>query len=507
VVSRQEQTLLRIHAAVAFLLFAGTLAISLYVGTTSIDRQLQTERTHAQELANSVSDSMALSLMSSQYAARMWSNLVDAWNGEVRDFDAISEQMLDGSSYITSIQVAPDGVVQYVYPADSGELGADLFSMPDRLDELVEARDTRKPVLSGPFDLHQGGSGAIIRWPVYVGDEFWGFSTIIFDINEALDASNSQELLTEEYSWKMWKEMPDGTRTLFEESDEGDLVDPESSSTTFASRTLAVEIAPRGGWTGGESRTLLLLFSLLLASMTTGVYVLIVFYRRRTHDERTMRARAEKDSLTGLYNRLGGEGRIKELMDDGIDGTLFMLDIDDFKTINDTWGHATGDLAIKATADVLADVFRQTDVLVRPMGDEFIVLAVGLNDRGVVDTKARQVLDGVAAIRLDEAPDMRLSVSIGATIFERGTAYQDAFARADALLYESKRRGKATCTTDAGARTADAEGEAEADATDTEGDTEPGVTNAETHAADTESDAEAGAADEETRAADTESGA
>ena len=113
--------------------------------------------------------------------------------------------------------------------------------------------------------------------------------------------------------------------------------------------------------------------------------------------EQDLREKAPVDGLTGALNRKAAEQKINTLMQDKeCKGYLLMLDIDDFKTVNDTMGHAIGDLALITLVKLLKEHFRREDIIGRLGGDEFIVFMTNTELASAVEAKGAEILDILA---------------------------------------------------------------------------------------------------------------
>jgi len=160
------------------------------------------------------------------------------------------------------------------------------------------------------------------------------------------------------------------------------------------------------------------------------------------------------DPLTGLPNRrsmfvhltreLARAERLKSEV------AIIVMDIDGFKSINDTYGHTIGDQALRAAADALQGGLRPYDLCVRYAGDEFIVVLADCS-REQAEAKRRELQERVAAIKLDVRSDsnLRLAASAGAAVFPHdGSTYEALLAAADHLMYRDKasRRRQLTVT-------------------------------------------------------------
>lgn len=152
---------------------------------------------------------------------------------------------------------------------------------------------------------------------------------------------------------------------------------------------------------------------------------------------------AALDPLTGLLNRRECEARVERYMQQGHNpAAMLLIDVDNFKQINDTYGHLFGDRVLRETAGSLRAIFRHEDIAARIGGDEFVVFMTNLQRNNVIDSK-------VNAIRniFDHYTNGETTCSIGCSIGvsfypEHGTDFMSLFAKADAAMYQAKKNGK-----------------------------------------------------------------
>lgn len=153
---------------------------------------------------------------------------------------------------------------------------------------------------------------------------------------------------------------------------------------------------------------------------------------------------ASIDELTGLLNRRGFTTQADRSLSlcgrKGWRAALMFLDCDDFKTINDSFGHAEGDLALKAMAQNIQSSCRTEDVIGRIGGDEFVVLLLDSNSDQAEQT-ANRMHDGLETLRTDEGARFNLDFSYGIVEFdpENPTSIGEMLEQADALMYRAKR--------------------------------------------------------------------
>lgn len=154
--------------------------------------------------------------------------------------------------------------------------------------------------------------------------------------------------------------------------------------------------------------------------------------------------RATHDALTGMLNRRGLEQVVEpiEQTPSGAVHAVVYLDIDRFKSVNDTHGHAVGDEVLShVTADLVRQI-RPTDVLARLGGDEFLLLAMNVTDLAGAKAAAQRILGQVnGAFRTKTGLDIPVSVSMGLSLWRAGDSFQDAMRVSDALMYRAKQQG------------------------------------------------------------------
>lgn len=161
------------------------------------------------------------------------------------------------------------------------------------------------------------------------------------------------------------------------------------------------------------------------------------------------RRNALKDPLTGIFNRRGLEENIRAAIANGIAGTMFLLDMDNFKDVNDVFGHPEGDELLKMVAKGLLEEFRQDDFVGRLGGDEFLVFAPSLTEKQHIIVKANLLIRKLSFKYEKRNPTFRVTAtaSIGISRFpEDGLDYDEIYQKVDEALYKSKNMGKGRFT-------------------------------------------------------------
>ena len=154
-------------------------------------------------------------------------------------------------------------------------------------------------------------------------------------------------------------------------------------------------------------------------------------------------AQRDTDPLTGLMTRSAAENLIESHRRHGSGkGVLFIVDIDRFKEVNDTFGHIKGDRILSETAASIKRCFRETDLTARFGGDEFIVFAKETTDIAWIHRQARRLNEAVSREIDIDGRSFRISASIGIASLDGGQSLETLYARADKMLYQAKKGGR-----------------------------------------------------------------
>ncbi|MCI1964956.1 MAG: diguanylate cyclase [Oscillospiraceae bacterium] len=176
----------------------------------------------------------------------------------------------------------------------------------------------------------------------------------------------------------------------------------------------------------------------------TRLIVVISDIDRRKKESIALRQQAEHDLLTGLFNRVTATDRINRVIRESKPGerhAFFVIDIDNFKHVNDHLGHLKGDELIIQTASRIQRLFREKDIVARVGGDEFVVFLRRIASVDMIVKKAESIGDAFRCSLANGCCD--LSASIGVSFYPYdGASYEELFRKADAAMYAAKNSGK-----------------------------------------------------------------
>lgn len=192
-----------------------------------------------------------------------------------------------------------------------------------------------------------------------------------------------------------------------------------------------------------DGRTKVILFAVIGVGVIT---FFILIFQRTSMKQKKMREIASRDGLTQLYNKAGTEQRIKEWLHSDrskAGAVLMMMDIDYFKQINDTYGHAVGDRVLYKVGHLLKSSFRENDIVGRIGGDEFLIFMEGITSEEFAVRRMENLQQYFRELPIEELEEHTLTCSMGAAFMPKdGTTFGELYKHADEALYTTKRNGR-----------------------------------------------------------------
>ena len=368
-------------------------------------------------------------------------------NGKFNQFDTIAKNLMSDS--IESVQLAPDGVVTDIYPISGNEAGKiDLIHDKNRGKISRYARDNHTIITQGPFELKQSGYGVAVRNPVYLKDEngqeyFWGFTIVILHVTDMFsDTLNALSNFGYEYRLSKTDAPWSDTYKVVYQSDR-QLTHPVSYKFTIGEENWRFEVTPKSGW---ENNTLIAEVGVVFTAIVILLSVLTRVWLVSKEHKNKFKVLAHTDSLTDIYNRYGFDELAVKMIDKNPKSHFVaaLLDIDDFKFINDIYGHAYGDNALKSLADSMKAFFPSDALLGRNGGDEFCIL---LKNYSYEDVKEKLQQFTMAPKTFSyKGKEYPFYISLGYAEYPTFASNRSQLMRcADAALYEIKLHGKNGC--------------------------------------------------------------
>lgn len=368
-------------------------------------------------------------------------------NGQIINFSKVAENLMSYS--IQSVQLAPNGVVTEIYPEEGNEAGKiDLLKDSKRGEISNYAKDHNITIIQGPIKLKQGGSGLVVRNPIYLEDKngqeyFWGFTIAVLRVPEIFEDSTNA-LSKFKYNYRLSREASVLDKKYVEVDANCDkMIRPVTYNLIVGKEKWKLEIMPRAGWSNSTTLYLIFFGGLSLVILLTGLTIVLFLLDERRVELKEL---AHKDGLTKLYNRYGFDEMAEKMLSKNPKEhcVAVLLDVDDFKLINDMYGHAYGDKALISLSENMQKFFPSSALLGRNGGDEFCILLPNCTMEEVKEsliefTKTPKTFSY-------KGQTYSFCISLGYAEYPNNAIERSQLMRcADTALYEVKLHGKNGC--------------------------------------------------------------
>ena len=373
-----------------------------------------------------------------------------------QEFNAFSRQLLSRARIVKHVAAAPDMVVKYIYPLAGNEaaLGLDYRDNDQQRATVYQASVSGQIVLAGPLRLVQGTEGIIARTPVFKDDQgsrrLWGIVSIVLDVESLYQQLNLPQM---QQQWRIAIRGKDG-RGAGGAVFYGDAELFDNQRSVFATVRLPygsweLAMAPQGSWLAAlEMPWAIVILALMFVFGST---VLAILSNRADslaeESAQSLDYRTHYDDITDLPNRKRFFHALDELVEQcGASGdgfALLIIDVDDFRAINDAYGHLLGDTLLQRLSQRFVQTLRPEDTLYRIGGDEFAIMLTDAHHPRAAARVAEKLLECCQQSLILERVRFKISVSIGIARFpdDAGTGLQ-LMQVADQALHSAKSDGK-----------------------------------------------------------------
>lgn len=376
---------------------------------------------------------------------------------KMNNFEKWAKEIMKNTPYIETIQLAPDGIVSYIYPMNDHKkaIGHNILSDPKRKNGALKALESNDILFVGPLKLIQNNKLAIIaRKPISKLENnktiFWGFATTIIYIDDLVKTA-FKGLDKSKLAFKLYGSNPDFPNSNI-------ILESKKPLATYASSYpinvpnaqwhLVIDYIHTDSCKKYIFHVIVFFFALFMS--------LIIFYFEKRSFIQTVQLKklnhslgkmVNTDILTRLSNRRSGlefiQRQLKLCKREKKDFSLCFFDIDFFKKINDTYGHEIGDLALQHFAKLAEKNIRKSDMFARWGGEEFLLVLPMTNAKGsyTICENLRKLIHDTPLVLNNQT--ITMTVSIGITSLQDSTENIDnLLQRVDKALYEAKDNGR-----------------------------------------------------------------
>lgn len=431
-----EKKLKRIITVIGILITSIFVCTELLKVSTKIDNNLN-------YIANVYSTQIENTIERFIGKTEVLKSVVWSLDGELSQekFETLAKELYEKDK-IQCIQYLPNGIVEYYYPKEGNEdsYGDNVLENPARKEDALLAVESKSYVVSGPYDLLQGNRGLIIRNPIFIDEEFIGFSVLILNLEEFLDLCELNQMENLGYSYELsYKKMNQDSVVVSQSKRELSNYYKVTKLISYANHTWELKVSPK--FNLGH-------YGYCFAIAFIGLFITI-YARKIVTDtikkQKELDYNSKHDPLTKLYNRKMIEDFIVlEVQNNNqLNGIALLIDLDNFKKVNDERGHIEGDKVLKQIAEIINKNFKAYDIKVRLGGDEFMVYMPNPISIETLEQKIETFINNVRSDLKQYYEENKLSVSVGAVICNKDcNTYEKMYSMADVAMYVAKKSGK-----------------------------------------------------------------
>ncbi len=396
--------------------------------------------------ANNLKNHVSTKLDALIYLSNGLSAYLSAYHNELDDkkVNQVLAALYKDAKHVHHFAIAVGYQVKYVYPINENKkaLTLDYRNNPEQWPAVKKAVEMQQGILAGPVNLVQGGKGLIYRYPVYIKNEYWGILATVVNTDRFL-ADTFSDISTKEYDFSIRLKSSAGQsdQIIYGETVLFNQPDAFISSSKVHNAEWEWAIVDKV-----EQFSPLVFLARLMSWIVSFSIACILFLMLK--ERKKLATQAKSDNLTGLPNRQMVNEEINRALFSALKHQKLMavmfIDVDNFKTINDSFGHDIGDEVLKVTSRMLLENIRYDDVLSRIGGDEFIILLNELNHAQDAAEIAKKIIAAfVKPVLINEhLIDIKVSIGIAIHTLNQKETSHDIMKRADIALYKAKATGR-----------------------------------------------------------------
>lgn len=201
---------------IGFILFISIFSIFIYIAYQEYTLAKESERQKEKQVLNIVKQNIEQSLKTSYVSALTLALTIDD-KGKPKNFEKVSQKIISSNVTISGLELVPDGIISYVYPYEENKeaLGLNILKYPISQKEANKSISSGKMIFAGPIPFEQGEKGIIGRLPIFIENEFWGFSAVIIHKEDFLANAGIYKFSKEGYTFRLAKKDEESSKETF----------------------------------------------------------------------------------------------------------------------------------------------------------------------------------------------------------------------------------------------------------------------------------------------------
>ncbi|MCC5890221.1 MAG: sensor domain-containing diguanylate cyclase [Alkalibacterium sp.] len=404
------------------------------------EQAYQEHRNQAREHLSFIRNNMQSNLDNSLFYADFF-EMVIRQNPDISDYELreYARLIVGRNPVVDNVTIAQDGIITFVYPSLGNEKVMGLSILDDEEKEttyIYSSRDSHLTFAEGPVDAVQGELKIFNRKPVFSRsvstESFWGFATVTLDFEELLQSTFSVHQHQDyRYGINVTSESGDrltwGDNSVFDE-------EAVMQSITLPESSWVIGLMPTEGWRtrdGLFQRELIVFYTLISI-----IFCLVFFFSLQYVIKREL---SRKDPLTGVFNKHTFENIASRLIRySSQKNGIFLIDFNDFKQINDEYGHLAGDRVLKICSQRMREVVKKSDRVGRIGGDEFMIVTMDVENEENLEKIAERITTYIQRPVRYNDQIIRPTVSVGYILTSNLDVFDHLYDSVDKKMYENK---------------------------------------------------------------------
>ena len=469
------------------IVFILTMSVFIFTATIEYNRnyqnsikETQDELYHIKQNFENVITARMIAINGLKAHIELYPNLTqDEFNYFARAIFASNYDVVQSMSFVT------DTTITHIYPYDKYKnvIGTDLATKQDQEKWIEYAKEFKKSIITAPVELVEGGNGIVVRIPIERQGEYYGQASIVFNYDKTLEACGMVDFSTNNFvelemidtltkqNNIMWNNFPDNIKEskeiVFETVDlyDSQMLLQSIPKNGFNGKSILFYLILSIGWIISIIASLMV-YKLLGTTMSLRdskkdlvesneeleAYVnqlkaneeeLHKQYEEINEKNEYIQFLADRDYLTNLFNRRKFTNDLTSVILTKDMGTVLLLDIDNFKNINDTQGHHYGDKVLSHIGKVLKNSISETAVVYRIGGDEFAIHLPKIIDNNIIEDCMTSFFEALKTNNFIEQIKNNITASVGIAKYPQDSiSADDILIKTDIAMYKSKEEGK-----------------------------------------------------------------
>lgn len=432
---------------IAFIITLFFLIPYLALRQVETEREIQRNKYIASQEINDISSKLIEEINKSIEYVEVLDIIIKNNPNSPEIINTYSEMILKEHNIISNIAIAPDAIIKWIYPTEPNKkaIGHDLMKDPLRYPFIKKAIDERTAIMQGPVEAVQGGVLIFNRKPIFIKenneDIFWGICAVSIDFERLVTYCGINEN-NQEYYLALKVPKTDGFNDFIWGNTECFEKESIINTISFGDQKWEFLIYPKRGWENSNNNCFGLESSDFLYIFLSVVLFVFLLWHLNLYYKNAVQSRI--DSLTGTLNKNTFTKQvIKNLRHKREIQAIIVIDINNFKIINDRYGHLTGDIVIAEVANRLIKVLRNHDLLSRWGGDEFVIYISELRANTDIYNIINRIYQEINTPFDAKGVLIDVGIALGYSIYpDNGKTYEELYEKADRMMYANKETNK-----------------------------------------------------------------